>query len=131
MLALITGGRTINERPNECYIKQAVDADIMSAYGSALVNLKMPVGKPRLISTSPNEDKQQTLAKFMRFTGKDLLKGNYIFVLDGELNFPQDLIFSRPENLVKQARLAANFDPGDPNSYNPRYPTPKPLQPKA
>jgi hypothetical protein len=52
VLGLITGGRTVNERPEEVLIEYGADVDIQSAYGSRLLNIIFPIGRPDVLTNT-------------------------------------------------------------------------------
>lgn len=52
LLAMTSGGRTINERPCECFIDYGADVDILSAYGNRLKASYFPFGRPRVMSST-------------------------------------------------------------------------------
>lgn len=93
--AMISGGRTVNERPKECYIQTAADPDISGAYSSRLKKLGLVFGKPRLIYYSNNEKSKMTVAKFFATYEKELKSNLYKLTVSGKLSFSQDIIFSR------------------------------------
>ena len=99
LLAMTSGGRTVNERPQECLINYGADIDIASAYGSELIKIKYPLGRPRIICTAANTQKVLTLGQFMDRFGEKFKKNNlYKIVVSGLLSFSQDLIFSKIPN---------------------------------
>lgn len=101
------GGRTINERPlrkKECFLEYVGDIDISGAYASQLRKIFYPqkpsfLGRPRSICFTSNQESSMTLGDFMAkyshikawFKKYKLLK----VIVSGDLNFCQDLIFSR------------------------------------
>lgn len=92
--AVVQGGRCNNEIPTEYKIDNALDIDLQSAYGSTLRSLIYPVGIPRGWSYSPNEEKPK-LGKFLKDNEKSLISGLWQIVVEGELPFRQDLVFSK------------------------------------
>ena len=62
-LALRTGGRSVNERPNDYRIRFGADVDVASAYSSVMRRLTYPLGIPNTYSVQPNT-KKLTLKEF-------------------------------------------------------------------
>jgi hypothetical protein len=52
ILSLTSGGRTVNERPEEIYTENEADFDFVQAYGNLLVKKSFPIGRPRVITNS-------------------------------------------------------------------------------
>lgn len=96
ILASTSGGRTINERPQECFIDNGADIDILSAYENVLNSIYFPLGKSQIYSKTPNTSKKMTLVEFM---GKNLKKMKkfklFKILVTGKLSFKQDLIHSK------------------------------------
>ena len=92
--AIVQGGRCNNEIPTLNRITHALDIDLQSAYGSTLRSLIYPVGLPRGWSYSPNEDRI-TLGEFLKKNEKKFVPGLWQVVVNGVLNFRQDLVFSK------------------------------------
>jgi hypothetical protein len=105
--ALVSGGRTLNERPNEWLIRFGADIDLAMAYGSQLRKLHLPIGRPNRYTTSFNQTKTITLGQFMKKNEHNLQRGMYKIIVSGTLSFEQDLISSRiiaPEILSKRTK---------------------------
>lgn len=104
-LALVCGGRAINEQPLDYRKEYTADVDISGAYGNELKKLKLPVGRPRIFITSPNE-KKMLLGDFLK-KNKNHLSGDYfLIIVKGSLPFEQDLIFSK---LVKSSEVSKSI----------------------
>ena len=96
LLAMTTGGRTVNERPQECSINYGADIDILSAYGGELERLYFAMGKPHIYSTPSNSEKILTLGQFLHQYQKKLeFYKQYKILVSGQLSFEQDLIHSK------------------------------------
>lgn len=66
--SLRSGGRTVNERPTD-FVSQSqygADIDLFSAYGTQLVNLYFPIGKPRFYYKASTSLEVVTLGDFMK-----------------------------------------------------------------
>lgn len=100
-LAYVTGGRCINERYEETRAENVVDIDIKSCYGSTLSQLDYPIGKPFLYACQVNEP-FFTLKFFFKKYRDELIPGLYMIIVNGQLPFSQDLVFSR---VPKQSRF--------------------------
>lgn len=100
--AIVQGGRCNNERPEEYSIGHGLDIDLSSAYGSALVEFKYPIGLPSQYGFTGTE-RGITLKDFFKLfplfdpaTGKgELLPGLWQVMVNGKLTFQQDLLFSK------------------------------------
>jgi hypothetical protein len=93
---MTSGGRTVNERPDECLIEYGADIDIASAYGTQLTYSFFPVGRPRIYTTTFNQLSELTLGEFMDknlsfFKEKKLFK----ILVSGKLTFEQDFLHSK------------------------------------
>lgn len=64
-LAATSGGRTVNERPCECFIDFGGDVDILSAYGKILEFLFFPLGRSCMYLKTSNTTKNRSLAEFI------------------------------------------------------------------
>lgn len=94
-LALVQGGRCNNEQYWRYRLDYAADIDLKSAYASVLRRIEYPIGLPTITSFTGNEPRW-TLEKW--FNHSKVLDGsnrNWIVVLDGKLNFSQDLLYSK------------------------------------
>lgn len=94
-LTLISGGRTINERPLEYSIENGADIDISGAYDNVMRKLTFPIGKPRILSYNFNETKKIKLGAFMKKYENKINENLFKVVVSGKLNFQQDLILSK------------------------------------
>lgn len=92
-LSFVSGGRITNERPSECYSENGCDIDISSAYGSVLEKIGLPLGKPKLLYYTPNQKKFLTLKQF--FKKYSCNTDYWKVVVEGNLSFEQDFLFSR------------------------------------
>ena len=95
VLGLITGGRTVNERPEEVLIEYGADVDIQSAYGSRLLNIIFPIGRPDVLTNTSNEYSKLKLGDLMNKFQKEVKTGLFKVTVEGNLSFEQDLIFSK------------------------------------
>jgi len=95
--AIVQGGRCNNEIPIQNRIIDALDIDLQSAYGSTLRSMIYPVGLPTGFSYSPNQQRP-TLGQFLKKYENKFSKGLWQIVVKGELNFRQDLVFSKDVN---------------------------------
>lgn len=114
--AMVMGGRCINEEPHtnpfENRIKNVVDIDLSSCYGSALSKFDYPLGIPTIYENAI-DDKPLNLKSFLNKYGKDLVPGLYTIVVKGNLPFEQDLIHSKYElstAKIQRTILSENFE---------------------
>lgn len=114
--SMVSGGRTVNERPFECFISECVDIDIVGAYSSVLKKLGFPIGRPREFTYSNNEISNKTLGWFINHYKGDL--NYYKITVSGMLSFEQDLIFSRDMQESAYQKKAAKFDKENPQSFD-------------
>ena len=115
--SIVSGGRVINEQPNEVYIENAADFDISQAYGGELNRTIYPIGRPNIYTSIPGQDKTLSLREFMRKYRKDLKLGLYKIIVEGKLSFKQDLIYSRVISQSSVEKRVSNLDPEDPDTY--------------
>jgi len=94
-ISLTSGGRTVNERPEEITCDYGADADFPGAYGRNIEESYMPVGRPHYISYTPNETKRMKLGEFMKKIVPKTSFNLWKVVVSGKLTFEQDLIFSK------------------------------------
>jgi hypothetical protein len=116
-LALVSGGRTVNERFWQASRDFCADIDLSSCYGSALESFEYPVGLPEIFATSSNQ-KTLTLGEFLKRYESKLVPNLYKIVVSspvgesgvGDLGFCQDLIFSKItcNNDIKRSFYAEN-----------------------
>jgi hypothetical protein len=52
--ALVSGGRTVNERPKKFLASYCADIDLRSCYGSALREFHFPLGRPEVVAFTQN-----------------------------------------------------------------------------
>lgn len=110
LLAMTSGGRTNNERPDECEISYGADVDLLSAYGSELVKLYFPYGRPRIYSLSHNDSKGMTLGEFMNQNLSKMQKYKlFKIVVSGQLSFEQDLLYSKIPSERSSEKKVLNF----------------------
>lgn len=96
LTTLNSGGRTVNERPNDLTCDYGADIDIAGAYGTQLSENFYPLGLSRFFCKTSNETKKYTLGEFMKLNAKKFEKyGLFKIVVAGQLSFEQDLIYSR------------------------------------
>jgi hypothetical protein len=100
-LALVHGGRCVNEMPGAYRMEHGLDVDISGCYGEVLRSLTYPIGLPRSWGWTPN-DQRMTLGQWLDRNRDELLPGLWMAVVEGPLNFQQDLVFSR---LVKASDI--------------------------
>lgn len=117
-LATTSGGRTVNERPKEFFMKHAVDADIVGAYGSLLKKYGIPLGKPHVYTESPNVENNLTLGKFMQNNQEELNHPYWKLTVSGKLTFCQDLIYSRISTKKQNINAVADLDLDDTSTLN-------------
>ncbi len=103
--ALVSGGRTINERYWEKSRSFCADIDLSSCYGSALRDFDYPLGLPEIYATGSNQ-KKMLLGDFLKKYESRLVPNLYKIVISGELYFEQDLIFSK---LTSESQIKKNF----------------------
>lgn len=53
ILAMVTGGRVINENPNSIRFNHGVDTDIAGAYGTVMEMLTLPIAIAHFIKYTP------------------------------------------------------------------------------
>ncbi len=113
-LALVHGGRCVNEMPFSYSMDHGLDVDISGCYGEALRSLTYPVGLPTAWGWTPNEQ-GPTLGEWLDRHQSDLLSGLWMAVVDGPLGFEQDLVHSRLVRTgdIRRAALPWEADEGD------------------
>lgn len=105
-LALVQGGRCNNERPYEYRAEFGADIDALSAYGSTLRSFDYPVGLPTTWSFRSNQRRPR-----LRDMVKILDNPLSLIVVQGTLNFDQDLIYSKIVTLDQIHKTAyGDFD---------------------
>lgn len=108
--ALTSGGRTVNEQPEKCSGKKGGDADQKGAYGKGLKKSHLPIGRPRYICNTSN---QSPTMKFGKFIYKIAPKTNYNLwkvIVNGNLSFNQDLLFSKVIGTQSITNRINNYD---------------------
>jgi hypothetical protein len=93
-LALVHGGRCVNEHPYQYAIDHGLDIDIAGCYGEALRSLVYPLGLPHVWSWTPNEERP-TLGEWLDANEGGLVAGLWTAVVEGRLPFGQDLVYSK------------------------------------
>ncbi|MBV8801974.1 MAG: hypothetical protein JO131_03230 [Gammaproteobacteria bacterium] len=110
LLAMTSGGRTVNERPRECLIEYGADVDILSAYGTILLDTLYPFGRPRIYSNTNNTTDFMTLGEFMKKYETKMQKNKMFKILvSGELSFQQDLLHSKIPSFESVKNKIKNF----------------------
>ena len=112
-LGFTTGGRTVNERPRECFLNYTADVDIGGAYGSQLIQTVFPIGRPRILTFSSNEKQTQKLGAFMKKMLPKISSNLLKVSVSGKLSYEQDLIFSKPREKLKDYKI--NYEKYDPD----------------
>ena len=111
-LALVQGGRCNNEQYWRYWLDYAADIDLKSAYASVLRRIDYPIGLPNITSFTPNE-KRWTLEKWFKET--KVLDGsnhNWMVIVNGDLSFSQDLLYSKDtkQKKINKAVISATED---------------------
>ena len=112
-LALVQGGRCNNEQYWRYRLDYAADIDLKSAYASVLRKIEYPIGLPTITSFTPNET-LPTLENWFKDT--EVLKHpqnrNWMIVVEGDLTFSQDLLYSKKTtgNKINKAIISASED---------------------
>jgi hypothetical protein len=119
-LGFTTGGRTVNERPRECFLEHVADVDIKGAYGSQLIQLIYPIGRPRVTTFSYNQKNKTKLGAFMKKMLPKITSNLLKVSVSGKLSFDQDLILSKVKNVTKQYKI--NYEKYDPDDANVQVP---------
>ena len=101
--ALISGGRTNNERPWECTADYTADIDLSSCYGSALRGLEYPLGVPVIYGKTPS-DRGYTLGGFLDKFQSRMKDNLWTITVSRRLSFEQDLIYSKLTDPPKMGR---------------------------
>jgi len=116
-VSLTSGGRTVNEHPEDVTAEYGADVDKSSAYGRDLSRAHYPIGRPRFLSASSNEKSVMTLGYFIDKiapkTGDNLWK----VVASGKLSFQQDLIFSKIISFGNYVKKLADYDENVVNTF--------------
>lgn len=97
--AMVQGGRCVNEEPYpqnpyQQRLKNVLDVDLDSAYGSSLRNFDYPIGIPT-IHDYGRDSVHLTLGEWLKANEHELLDNLYTINVTGKLNFEQDLIHSK------------------------------------
>jgi hypothetical protein len=66
VLGMTSGGRTVNERPEEYLIEYGADVAISSAYGTILLDAQLSVGRASIYCKTSNQTNVLTLGEFMQ-----------------------------------------------------------------
>lgn len=112
LLALVHGGRCVNEMPYSYSLDHGLDVDISGCYGEALRSLVYPVGLPTAWGWTPNEQ-GPTLGDWFDRNERDLLPGLWVAVVTGPLDFEQDLVYSRLVKAADVRRVGMRWDSGE------------------
>ncbi|MBD2515208.1 hypothetical protein H6G93_09340 [Nostoc sp. FACHB-973] len=112
--AIVQGGRCVNERPTEYTVHFGADIDLESCYGSALRQFIYPIGLPTVWGLRPNQ-KRISLKQWLSKHESDLEDNLWTVTLCGNLNFSQDLIFSKltTTESINRAVFGAGWDKKD------------------
>ena len=94
-LALVQGGRCTNEQSWRYRLDHAADIDLKSAYASVLRRIDYPIGLPTITSFTPNEPRWSLEEWFKHTKVLDGTNRNWMVVVQGNLSFSQDLLFSK------------------------------------
>ncbi|WP_013325089.1 hypothetical protein [Gloeothece verrucosa] len=110
-LAPVHGGRALNEIPNEYRLTNVLDADLTSAYATAMNNLIYPIGRPRIESFTANQQRTTLKEVLKQIEGK-ATPGCWVIVVSGKLPFSQDLIMSKVVTAkeINKAMIGGNDD---------------------
>lgn len=103
-LAVIHGGRCVNEIPEAWSIQNVADVDIAGAYSSVIERSKFPLGVPTIISYSKqelDEEKTLTLKQFLTKYENDLVDGLWFAVISGATTFDFDYLPSIDTTIQK------------------------------
>ena len=107
--AIVMGGRCNNEHPFEQVVENAFDPDLSSCYGSTLDRFIFPIGRPTVKNgfyfDESGAKKSLTLGevidKYIKHpdgkTKPKFIAGLYQIIVEGSLDFEQDLIYSKPD----------------------------------
>lgn len=108
--SLICGGRTANERPHTYFAKSVGDIDISSAYGSQLIKVQFPLGRPRIYFKTANDFQKITLGSFMKKYHHKFSKFKmFKLMVSGFLTFEQDLLLSKVYSVASSDKRLKNF----------------------
>jgi len=96
--AIVQGGRCNNEEPYENpyhnFITDVYDPDLQGCYGTKLREYDYPVGVPSLFEYA-KDDTPKTLGEVLSELESELVPNLYTIVVEGELDFTQDLVCSK------------------------------------
>lgn len=92
--AIVMGGRCNNEYPIEYSAENVLDIDLKSCYGTALADFYFPVGIPTVYGYLQDEQ-PITVEEFFKQNGNDLVPSLWQIVVEGTLDFEQDLVYSK------------------------------------
>jgi hypothetical protein len=113
--AVVMGGRCVNEEPHQNpyqnRIKNVVDIDLSSCYGSALKDFDYPIGIPT-IWENHRDDRPVTLRTFLKKHREQLVDGLYTIYVKGFLGFEQDLVHSKyglSTGTIQKTIISQNF----------------------
>lgn len=92
--AVVHGGRCNNELPNQYRFENGADIDASQCYGSGMRTYLYPLGLPTIHSHAPNE-KGVSFGAWLDENEHELVPGLWQVILEGKLNFEQDLLYSK------------------------------------
>lgn len=92
--AIVNGGRCRNEQPWRTRISEGIDVDMSGCYSTALVNMSYPIGIPTVYCQDHDQYNNEPLSlrDFLKSFSHELIDDLYTIVVEGKLNFDQDLI---------------------------------------
>lgn len=124
-LAPVHGGRALNEIPNEYRLENVLDADLSSAYATAMCSLIYPVGLPRVESFTGNQERFTLREALKKIEGK-ATPGCWMIVVSGKLPFAQDLILSKLVSAreINKAMVSGGGDDTEENDDLTKIPGP-------
>ncbi len=105
LLSLVSGGRSVNEKPEIYSHEYTADVDIGGAYAGQLISTIYPVGRPRLIAYTTKQ-KKNTLGDILDRYYCYFEPGLFKIIVSGFLPFQQDLIYSK---LITLSKLQAQI----------------------
>lgn len=97
LLALVNGGRCINENPLRMVLQDVFDIDMASCYGSSLAQFIYPLGIPTILTGVVKEGEGCKSLADMAKHFAEMEMWQAVCHTDEPLSFQQDLIFSNPD----------------------------------
>ena len=121
-LALVQGGRCNNEQYWRYWLDYAADIDLKSAYTSVLRRINYPIGLPTTTSFTPNEPRWTLEQWFKETKVLDGSNHNWMVIVNGDLSFSQDLLYSKEtkQKKINQAVINATEDALGTHDHNDR-----------